>query len=69
MFAKMDASTPHCGVPSGTYRLVRSVAVGFAKRDAWTVEITVLSKQCGGGGAAARGLQREDAIGPSGPPG
>jgi len=69
MFAKMDASTPHCGVPSGTYRLVRSVAVGFAKRDAWTVEITVLSKQCGGGGAAARGLQREDVIGASGPPG
>jgi hypothetical protein len=69
MFAKIDASTPHSGVPSGTYRLVRAVAGGFAKMDAWTVEITVLSKQCGGDGGAARGLQREDVIGASGPPG
>jgi hypothetical protein len=44
MFAKMDASRHEEAVPSGTYRLVPAIAATFAKMDAWTVEITVLSK-------------------------
>jgi hypothetical protein len=44
MFAKMDASRREEAVPSGTYRLVPASAAAFAKMDAWTVEITVLSK-------------------------
>lgn len=43
-FAKMDASRRESGVPSGTYRLVPAAAAWFAKMDAWTVEITVLSR-------------------------
>lgn len=42
--AKMDASTPIRPVPSGTYRLHPVTPGGLAKSDAWTVEITLLSK-------------------------
>lgn len=41
--AKMDASTPICSVPSGTYRLQPVTPGGLAKMDAWTVEITVVN--------------------------
>jgi hypothetical protein len=68
MFAKMDASMGQNGVPSGTYRLVPAIAGMFAKMDAWTVKITVLSKGSGDLGEAVRGLQREDSIGARGPP-
>lgn len=44
VIAKMDASTPVSPVPSGTYRLTPAVTPEIAKMDAWTVEITVLSK-------------------------
>jgi len=44
MFAKMDASRREEAVPSGTYRLVPASAAAFAKMDAWTVEIMVLSR-------------------------
>ena len=44
MIAKMDASTPVFPVPSGTYRLTPAGQAVIAKSDAWTVEITVLSK-------------------------
>lgn len=43
-FAKMDALMREKAVPSGTYRLVPTDDAWFAKMDAWTVEITVLSK-------------------------
>ena len=46
-FAKMDASVAVSGVPSGTYRLVPAVGGMFAKMDAWTVELTVLSRPWG----------------------
>jgi hypothetical protein len=62
-FAKMDASPPPGGVPSGTYRLVPATSGGFAKMDAWTVELTVISTGCGDIGATPIGLQREDVIG------
>jgi hypothetical protein len=42
--AKMDASTPISVVPSGTYRLLAATAGDLAKKDAWTVKITVISK-------------------------
>ena len=69
VFAKMDASAAGTGVPSGTYRLVRAVGGMFAKMDAWTVEITVLSKAWPDGGVSSGSLQREDAIGVRGRPG
>jgi hypothetical protein len=43
--AKMDASTAESVVPSGTYRLCPVAAGDLAKMDAWTVEITLLSKR------------------------
>jgi len=43
-FAKMDASRREEAVPSGTYRLVPATSAAFAKMDAWTVEIMVLSR-------------------------
>jgi hypothetical protein len=46
-FAKMDASMPLSPVPSGTYRLVPASAAEFAKMDAWTVEITLVSTPYG----------------------
>lgn len=68
MFAKMDASPAPGRVPSGTYRLVPAVTGGFAKMDAWTVELTVLSRGSKRSGAAATRLQREDVMGSRGPP-
>jgi len=51
-FAKMDASRPLSRVPSGTYRIVPAAPAGFAKMDAWIVEMTVISmpsEESGGG--------------------
>jgi hypothetical protein len=62
--AKRNASEPIEAFPSGTYRMVPAVAADLAKRNAWTVRITVVSK---GYGIAAI-LQREDVIGAAGPP-
>ena len=66
--AKMDASTPIPAVPSGTYRLVPEAAGDLAKKDAWTVRITVISTDYEPDGAAGPILQREDVIGRAGPP-
>jgi len=41
--AKMDASPPISPVASGTYRLVPWTGGDLAKKDAWTVELTVIS--------------------------
>src|SRR5580658_6599129 len=65
--AKMDASTPISVVPSGTYRLLAATAGDLAKKDAWTVKITVISKNYEPGGEADAILQREDVIGAAGP--
>ena len=62
-FAKMDASRASLGVASGTYRLVPAAGGMFAKMDAWTVEITVLSRASAVDGASSGSLQREDVIG------
>ena len=42
--AKMDASTPIHPVPSGTYRLLAEAGGDLAKMDAWTVKITLISR-------------------------
>ena len=65
--AKMDASTPINGVPSGTYRLLAATGDDLAKKDAWTVKITVISKGYEPSGEADAILQREDVIGAAGP--
>jgi hypothetical protein len=65
--AKMDASTPVHRVPSGTYRLLPEVGGELAKKDAWTVKITVISEDYEPGGEADAILQREDVIGAAGP--
>jgi hypothetical protein len=65
--AKMDASTPINGVPSGTYRLLAATGGELAKMDAWTVKITVISRDYEPGGGADAILQREDVIGTGGP--
>jgi len=64
----MDASTPIHPVPSGTYRLVPGGGGDLAKKDAWTVKITLISKDYEPGGEAGAILQREDVIGTAGPP-
>jgi hypothetical protein len=64
--AKMDASTPTNPIPSGTYRLLAATAGDLAKKDAWTVKITVISKGYALGGEADAILQREDVIGATG---
>jgi len=64
--AKMDASTPINVVPSGTYRLLAATGGDLAKKDAWTVKITVISKDYEPGGEADAILQREDVIGAAG---
>lgn len=61
--AKRNASEPIGAVPTGIYRMVPAAA-DLAKRNAWTVSITVLSKDYGPAGI----LQREDVIGTVGPP-
>jgi hypothetical protein len=66
--AKMDASTPIHPVPSGTYRLVPEADGDLAKKDAWTVRITVISTGYEPDGEAGAILQREDVIGAAGPP-
>ena len=63
VFAKMDASAAGSAVPSGTYRLVPAAGGLFAKMDAWTVEITVLSRPWVSDEASPGSLQREDVIG------
>jgi hypothetical protein len=45
VLAKMDASTGESPVPSGTYRLSPVTREDLAKMDAWTVQITLVSKQ------------------------
>lgn len=65
--AKTDASTPINAVPSGTYRLVPEAAGDLAKMDAWTVKITVISRDYEPGGEPGAILQREDVIGATGP--
>ncbi len=66
--AKMDASTPIHPVPSGTYRLVSEAGGDLAKKDAWTVRITVISTDYEPDGAPGTILQREDVIGAAGSP-
>ena len=44
--AKMDASKAETGFSSGTYRLSRVVDASLAKKNAWMVEITVISAGC-----------------------
>jgi hypothetical protein len=66
--AKMDASTPINPVPSGTYRLQPEADGDLAKKDVWTVKITLISKDYEPSGAAGAILQREDVIGAAGPP-
>jgi hypothetical protein len=65
--AKMDASTPINGVPSGTYRLLAATGDDLAKKDAWTVKITLISRDYEPSGEADAILQREDVIGAAGP--
>jgi hypothetical protein len=66
--AKMDASPPISPVTSGTYRLVPWTGGDLAKKDAWTVELTVISTRYATTGDAGPILQREDVIGTGGPP-
>ena len=66
--AKMDASPPISPVTSGTYRLVPWTGGDLAKKDAWTVELTVISTRCATTSDAGAILQREDVIGTGGPP-
>jgi hypothetical protein len=67
--AKMAPSEPILPVESGIYRMVPATAPDLAKMAAWTVKITVLSKEYGSVAEAGRILQREDSIGPRGSPG
>jgi hypothetical protein len=64
----MDASTPIHPVPSGTYRLLAEAGGDLAKMDAWTVKITLISRDYTPSGEAGAILQREDVIGAAGPP-
>jgi len=66
--AKMAPSEAILPVSSGIYQMVPATASDLAKRAAWTVKITVLSKGYGSFAGARRILQREDSIGPRGPP-
>ena len=66
--AKMDASAAISPVPSGTCRLVPWTGGDLAKKDAWTVELTVLSTRYATTSDAGAFLQREDVIGTGGPP-
>ena len=66
--AKMDEPTPIHAVPSGTYRLLPESGGDLAKMDAWTVKITVISRDYAPGVEAGTILQREDVIGSTGPP-
>jgi hypothetical protein len=66
--AKMDASTPKNAIPSGTYRLLAATGGELAKMDAWTVKITLISRDYAPSREADAILQREDVIGMAGPP-
>jgi hypothetical protein len=63
----MDASPSIHSVPSGTYRLVPEAEGDLAKKDAWTVRLTVISMGYEPDGEAGAILQREDVIGGVGP--
>jgi hypothetical protein len=67
--AKMASSEPILSVDSGIYRMVPASAPDLAKMAAWTVKITVLSRDYGSAAGAGGILQREDSIGSRGPPG
>jgi hypothetical protein len=62
----MDASTPISVVPSGTYRLLAATAGDLAKKDAWTVKITVISKDYEPGGEADAICKERTVIGAAG---
>ena len=64
----MDASPPISPVASGTYRLVPWTGGDLAKKDAWTVELTVISTRYATTGDAGAILQREDVMGTGAPP-
>jgi hypothetical protein len=64
--AKKDASTRINPIPSGTYRLLAATVGDLAKKDAWTVKITVISEDYAPGGETDAILQREDVIGATG---
>ncbi len=66
--AKKAASTAISLVPSGTYRLLPETDGNLAKKDAWTVKITLISRYYEAGGEADAILQREDVIGAAGSP-
>ena len=66
--AKMDASPSISPVTSGTYQLVPWAGGDLAKKDAWTVELTVISTRYATTGDAGTILQREDVIGTGGRP-
>lgn len=59
--AKMDASMPIVRLPEGIYQIVQLMPTQIAKKDVWTIEITLLSETS----REFRRLQREDAIGPA----
>lgn len=44
--AKMDASKAEIPLPSGTYRLSLVTDASLAKKDAWMVEITLITAAC-----------------------
>ena len=67
--AKMASSEAILPVSSGFYRLVPATSTDLAKMAPWTVKITVLSKGYGSFAGADAILQREDSLGPRGPPG
>jgi hypothetical protein len=60
--ATTDASTSIHPVPSGTYRLLPEADGNLAKKDAWTVKITLISRDYEPGGEAGTILQREVAL-------
>ena len=66
--AKMDVSPSISPVTSGTYQLVPWAGGDLAKKDAWTVELTVISTRYATTGDAGTILQREDVIGTGGRP-
>lgn len=54
VLAKMDVSTPDLTLPSGTYRLSPVRREDLANMDAWTVQITVVSKQYAPSGSSCK---------------
>jgi hypothetical protein len=66
--AKRNASESVPPVPSGIYRMALVTATDLAKRNVWTVKITVLSNGYGMVTGDGGILQREDVIGTTGLP-